>query len=117
VDFKKNKLTSGQVCYKITGRVLQVLILWAYVYPAVSFVDTVKKRLGEIEQLEGYSFLLSENLPNIRLLLEELYIKRREYLPDLIGKIGEEMEKIVKKCGLIINEHNGELQYVISDID
>ncbi|MFA5572342.1 MAG: hypothetical protein GX799_05740 [Crenarchaeota archaeon] len=43
---------------------------------------------------------MAENIQKIKLILQELFERRKEYLPDYIKKIAEEIESIIKKCDL-----------------
>jgi hypothetical protein len=103
-DYRFWKLTPTELCYKITSKICGILILCAYTFALVNLSNEVKEKMAEIEKLEGYQFLLSANWPKIQSTLEELYLDRKKYRPDLIEKIASEIDEIVKRCGLEIRD-------------
>lgn len=97
--------------YQVSSRIASALILWAYTNPAVGIEKKVTEKYTEIEKLEDYAFL-SENILNIKAILEELYRRRKEYLPELIAKIAEQIEAVLKKCGLTFTDLSNESTYI-----
>lgn len=97
--FRKWQLTPEEISRLITGRVISILILYAYVFALSDVVTKHKDRVVELSRLDGYKFL-SEDLPQIHDILLELHKKRKEYNPELAHRIGNSIDSILKKCGL-----------------
>jgi hypothetical protein len=102
-DYRNNRLTLDRLQFLISSRIIQALVLWAYTIPAVGVVGAVTEKYKEIEKLEDFA-VISENIQRIHSVVQELYEKRKEYLPSLINKIALEIELIIKKCGLTFTD-------------
>jgi hypothetical protein len=116
-DFRFWKLTPTELCYKVTSKICGILILCAYTSAVVNLSNEVKEKMAEIEKLEGYRFLLSANWSKIQSTLEELYLNRKKYRPDLIEKIAKEIDEIVRRCGLEIRDVAEGLYLDVRDIE
>jgi len=116
-DFRFYKLTPTEICYRITSRICGILVLCAYAYAIVDFSNELKEKIVEVEKLDGYQFLLSENWPKIHSILKELYGSAKEYHPELINKIADEIDEIYQKCGLQISDVEKGLWVNVHDIN
>lgn len=83
----------------------------------VDLSNKLKERIAEIEKLEGYQFLLSENWPKIHSILKELYLNAGQYLLELIDKIADEIDAIYRRCGLQISDAERGFWLNVHDID
>jgi len=101
--FGRWQLTPEEICRLITSRVTGMLYLYAYVFALSDGAARLKDRVVELSHLDGYRFF-SEGLPDIHAALLELYEKREEYNPELIHRIGNSIDSILKKCGLDIED-------------
>lgn len=110
-DYMLYKISLGNLQYLVSLRIASALILWAYTVPAVGIDKKVTEIYAEIKKLEDYS-VFSENIKNIEAILQELYQRRKEYLPELIAKIATEMELIIKKCGLTFTDLSNGSTYI-----
>ena len=102
-DYGKGKMPLEKLGQAISSRANHAIILWAYTVPAVGIIEDVTKKYAEIEKLDDYE-LFSDGLKQILLLVEELYNRRNEYLPDLIDRIADEIDLIYRKCGLTFTD-------------
>jgi len=103
-DFRFWKLNPTELCYKITSKICGILILCAYTFATVNPSNQVNEEMADTGKLEGYQFLLSAHWPKIQSTLDELYLDRKRYRPDLIEKISREIDEIVRQCGLEISD-------------
>ena len=113
--FRNWQLTPEEICRLITGRVISILTLYAYVFALSDVVTKHRDRVVELSHLDGYKFF-SEDLPQIHDLLLELYKKRKEYNQELIHNIGNSIDSILRKCGLEIRDARGRYYIEVHDI-
>jgi len=98
-DYINRKIMLDKLGNMVSSRVCHATILYAYTVPAVGIIEDVTKIYSEIQKLVDFE-LFSEGFKRIILLLEELYSRKNEYLPDLIDKIANEIDLMYRKCGL-----------------
>lgn len=116
-DFRYWRLNATEICYQVTSRICSILILCSYIYALVELSDELKQKIEEIENLEGYQFLLSDNWPKIHSILKELYSKAKKYLPELVDEIGNEIDAITQRCGLVIRDAKEGFYVDVLDIE
>jgi hypothetical protein len=115
-DYRKGILSLDKLQYSIIYRIEQALILWAYTFPAIGIVNEVTEIYVEIQKLGDYK-LMQSNLQEIQLILEQLYDKRKEYLPELIDRIAEQIDLLIGKFGLKCSDLSDGRMYIgITDI-
>jgi len=116
-DFRYWRLTPTEICYQVTSRICAILLLCSYVYALVDLSDEVKQKIEEIESLEGYRFLLSDDWPKIHSVLKKFYSKAKKYLPELVDEIGNEIDVVVERCGLQIRDAKEGFSVDVRDIE
>lgn len=99
-DYRNWKLTPTDISQRITGRVVQILILSAYVHALADAIPKLKDSIHKIETIEGWQLFISESWTRIHVILKELYSRKNEYVPSLISEIGSEVDSVFKRCGL-----------------
>lgn len=103
LKFRNWQLTPEKICWLITGRVCDILCLYAYVFALSDAATKLKDKVAELNYLDGYRFF-SGDLEKIQTILLELYENREEYNPELVHQIGSSIDSILRKCGLGIKD-------------
>jgi hypothetical protein len=97
--FRRWQLTPGRICWLITSQVMGILYLYAYAFALSDGVTRFEDKVIELNYLDGCRFF-SEGLPDNHAALLELYNKKNEYSPELIERIGNSIDSMLRKCGL-----------------
>ena len=83
---------------------MSILELSAYVYATMDIFPDVKEKVSQIEQLDGWRIFIGDHWPAILSAMKEMYNQGKEYSLDPIDRMADEMDKILRRCGLELRD-------------